>query len=264
MNSTHTPVVKKTIPKKTMGYLKFAYWALHQEGDNIQKLFLDRSIDEIIHHVSQIVDHGDQHITINTLHKNLRHLINTKQPKEPKAKSQPKSKAKSEPKAKPEPKSKVAPKAKPILDLPDTIVTQLVTLARQDFNTTNETFGETIPAILKKPRAKKYITETPPIHEPIIQPIVETIVEPIPEPIHEPIIQPIVETIVETFAEPFAETPAQTIKKPKTTPIKKNTEIPTETIANKKIRAKKNTIIEPITPTLPTDQLSEELFVREL
>lgn len=254
MNSTHTPVVKKTIPKKTMGYLKFAYWALHQEGDNIQKLFLDRSIDEIIHHVSQIVDHGDQHITINTLHKNLRHLINTKQPKEPKTKSEPKSKAKSEPKAKPEPKpkaepkSKVAPKAKPILDLPDTIVTQLVTLARQDFNTTNETFGETIPAILKKPRAKKYITETPPIPEPIIQPIVEPIVEPIPEPIHEPIIQPIVETFAETFAEPFAETPAQTIKKPKTTPIKK-------------IKVKQYATFEPVSPTL---QLSEELFQREL
>ena len=258
MNSTQvkdsTPVVKKTIPKKTMGYLKFAYWALHQEGDNIQKLFLDRSIDEIIHHVSQIVDHGDQHITINTLHKNLRHLIN---PKKSKAKAQSKSKAepksKSEHKAKPESKakSKYAP------DLPDTIVTQLVTLARQDFNTTHET-TETIPAILKnkKPRAKKYITPTEPIVEPIIQPLVEPIIEPLIEPIIEPLVEPIIqplvepiietilESLIETPSETFAETPAQTIKKHRPTPIKK-------------IKVKQYATFEPVSPTL---QLSQELF----
>ena len=229
-----TPVVKKTIPKKTMGYLKFAYWALHQPGDNIQKLFLDRSIDEIIHHVSQIVDHGDQHITINTLHKNLRHLINPKKSKakaESKSKAEPKSKP--EPKAKPESKSKAESKSAP--DLPDTIVTQLVTLARQDFNTTHETLiGETIPAILKnkKPRAKKYITPT------------EHIVEPIIEPLIEPIVESLIEPIVETPSETFAETPAQTIKKHRPTPIKK-------------IKVKQYATFEHVSPTL---QLSQELF----
>ena len=263
MNSTQVTdstqvkvVVKKAIPKKTMGYLKFAYWALHQECDNIHTLFLDRSIDEIIDSVSNIVDNGDQHIAINNLRKNL---LNP--PKPPKAKPEPKAKpapkAKSEPKAKAEPKEPKAPKAKPAskakpaLDLPDTIVTQLVTLARQDFETPPETFVETIPQPIKKSRAKKSITPV------TTEPIPETIAETIPETIAETIAETIPETIPETIAETIAETIPETIKKTKT---KKTTEIPTETIANKKNKVKKNTIIEPIIPILPTDQLSEELF----
>ena len=246
MNSTQvkdsTPVVKKTIPKKTMGYLKFAYWALHQPGDNIQKLFLDRSIDEIIHHVSQIVDHGDQHITINTLHKNLRDLINPKKSKtkaEPKAKPEPKSKAesksKAEPKSKAESKSKPASKSKPTLDLPDTIVTQLVTLARQDFDTTPTPTPTPTP---KKPRAKKIIT--PEIPETLLEPIVGPLIETPVEPIVEPIIETILETPIETFAEPISET----LKKPRPTPTKK-------------IKVKQYATFEPVSPTL---QLSHELF----
>ena len=258
MNSTQVKVVvKKTIPKKTMGYLKFAYWALHQSGDNIQKLFLDRSIDEIIQHVDNIVDNGDQHITINTLHKNLRHLINTKQPKEPKAKPEPKSK--SEPKSKPKEPKTPKYKAKDALDLPDTIVTQLVTLARQDFDTIppQTIIGDTTPPILKKPRAKKSTTPTPqiiPITTEIIVETTEIIVETFAEtPVEtktfaETPVEPIVETLVETPVETIPQTIPITIKKSRATPIKK-------------IKVKQFAVFEPASPTLPTDQLSDELFI---
>jgi len=70
MNADKKIVVKKTIPRKTMGYLKFALFVLGSNEENIaQKLFLDKSIDEIISSVNDVVENGDQAKTINELRK---------------------------------------------------------------------------------------------------------------------------------------------------------------------------------------------------
>ena len=72
MNSDKKIVVKKTIPRKTMGYLKFALFVLGSNEENIvQKLFLDKSIDEIIASVNDVVEKGDQAKTINDLRKQI-------------------------------------------------------------------------------------------------------------------------------------------------------------------------------------------------
>ena len=84
-----TPV-KKTIPKKTMGYLKFALFAIQFEDEDIlKKLFLDKSIDEIVNIVNDVVEKGDQDKTINEMRKNF-----LTPPKAPKAKASAKPRAK--------------------------------------------------------------------------------------------------------------------------------------------------------------------------
>ena len=84
-----TPV-KKTIPKKTMGYLKFALFAIQFEDEDIlKKLFLDKSIDEIVNIVNDVVEKGDQDKTINEMRKNF-----LTPPKAPKAKAPAKPRAK--------------------------------------------------------------------------------------------------------------------------------------------------------------------------
>jgi hypothetical protein len=83
MNSDKKIVVKKTIPRKTMGYLKFALSVLGSNEENIiQKLFLDKSIDEIISSVNDVVENGDQAKTINDLRKQI---INPSKVKKPRA-----------------------------------------------------------------------------------------------------------------------------------------------------------------------------------
>ena len=84
-----TPV-KKTIPKKTMGYLKFALFAIQFEDEDIlKKLFLDKSIDEIVNIVNEVVEKGDQDKAINEMRKNF-----LTPPKAPKAKAPAKPRAK--------------------------------------------------------------------------------------------------------------------------------------------------------------------------
>jgi len=116
--------VLKTIPKKIMGYLKFASFVLGANDETIvSKLFLDKSIEEIVAIVNDVVENGNQDKTINDLRKQL---INSNKPKKTRSK-----------------KTKNTDDA-------DAIVTDLVTLAR-----TTDT-----PAVPKKTRAKKSHTES--------------------------------------------------------------------------------------------------------
>lgn len=88
MNPDKKTVVKKTIPRKTMGYLKFALFVLGSNEDNIaQKLFLDKSIDEIISSVNDVVEKGDQAKTINDLRKQFMNPPKTKKPRAHKKKT---------------------------------------------------------------------------------------------------------------------------------------------------------------------------------
>jgi len=73
MDATTEPknVLKKTIPKKTMGFLKFAYWALNAEGTIAEKFKLNEPIENICKHVKDIVEHGEQDVVINQMRKQL-------------------------------------------------------------------------------------------------------------------------------------------------------------------------------------------------
>ena len=85
MNADKKTVVKKTIPRKTMNYLKFALYVLGSNEENIvQKLFLDKSIDEIISSVNNVVENGEQDKTIRDLRKQY---INPPKTKKPRAKA---------------------------------------------------------------------------------------------------------------------------------------------------------------------------------
>ena len=135
-----TPV-KKTIPKKTMGYLKFALFAIQFEDEDIlKKLFLDKSIDEIVNIVNDVVEKGEQDKTINEMRKNFL--------TPPKA---PKTKAPAKPRAK---KASAA----------DAIVADLVNLAtKPDADPKPDADAEKPDAVVadaekkpqRKPRAKK-------------------------------------------------------------------------------------------------------------
>jgi len=115
--------VLKAIPKKIMGYLKFAHFVLSSNDDSIvSRLFLDKSIEEIVAIVNDVVENGNQDKTINELRKQL---INSAKPKKTRAKKVKKT------------------------DHADAIVTDLVTLAR----TTADT--DTPLVVPKKTRAKK-------------------------------------------------------------------------------------------------------------
>ena len=108
--------VLKTIPKKIMGYLKFAHFVLNSNDDSIvTKLFLDKSIEEIVAIVNDVVENGNQDNTINDLRKQL---INSAKPKKTRAKKVKKT------------------------DHADAIVTDLVTLARTaDTDTANTEYA---------------------------------------------------------------------------------------------------------------------------
>ena len=122
--------VLKTIPKKIMGYLKFAHFVLNSNDDSIvTKLFLDKSIEEIVAIVNDVVENGNQDKTINDLRKQL---INSAKPKKTRAKKVKKT------------------------DHADAIVTDLVTLARTaDTDTANTESGTVEKQKEKKVRVKK-------------------------------------------------------------------------------------------------------------
>jgi hypothetical protein len=128
LNSVEQPVqtkkkpVAKTIPKKIMGYLKFACFVLGaNDEDIVSKLFLEKSIEQIIAIVNDVVENGNQDKTIQLLRKQV---LNPPKPKKVK-------------------KTKKT-------DHADAIVADLVNLARTDpLNTTP-----------KKSRAKKVADPT--------------------------------------------------------------------------------------------------------
>ncbi len=85
MNADKKTVVKKTIPRKTMNYLKFALFVLNSNEETIaKKLFLDKSIDEIISSVNDVVETGEQDKTINEWRKQF---INPPKTRKPRAKT---------------------------------------------------------------------------------------------------------------------------------------------------------------------------------
>ena len=59
MNSK-TQTMNSTIPDNTMGYLKFAYYIIESKI-SLRDLFLEKSIQQIVHIVSDVVNNGNQH-----------------------------------------------------------------------------------------------------------------------------------------------------------------------------------------------------------
>ena len=186
--------VLKAIPKKIMGYLKFAHFVLGANDETIvSKLFLDKSIEQIIAIVNDVVENGNQDKTINDLRKQL---INSTKPKKTRSK-----------------KTKTTDDA-------DAIVTDLVTLARTTdtpavpkktrAKKSDTESGTETPVVEKKVRAKK--TKAPTIAEPNAETIAETTAETIVEPTAETIVEPTAETTAEPIAEPTAETTAEPVK----------------------------------------------------
>jgi len=197
--------VLKAIPKKIMGYLKFAHFVLGANDDTIvSKLFLDKSIEQIIAIVNDVVENGNQDKTINDLRKQL---INSTKPKKTRSK-----------------KTKNTDDA-------DAIVTDLVTLARttdtpavpkktraKPAKSDTESGTET-PVVEKKVRAKK--TKTPTVTETIAETTADTTAETNAETIAETTVETIAETNAETNTETTAE-PVKPVKKSRTKKVEEN------------------------------------------
>ena len=177
--------VLKTIPKKIMGYLKFAHFVLGSNDDTIvSKLFLDKSIDQIVAIVNDVVENGNQDKTINDLRKLIFNPPKLKNPK----------------------KTKKADNA-------DAIVTDLVTLARTDDT----------PAVPNKTRANKSTTTTTDTPtEPVKKSTTKKVVDTTVVPVKKSRTKKVAETVAETVGEPVAEPVAETVAEPVAEPVKKS------------------------------------------
>jgi hypothetical protein len=157
MNANNT-ANKKTIPKKTMGYLKFAHFiitSIQNDSATIHNLFVEKSIDDIIALVNHVLINGDQDKTINDLRKQFIHSNKTK----------PKTNPKPNPNLKPKTKN-----TKPKTTTADAIVADLVSLARAETTVDAET----------------------PVVQTIETPVVETIETPVKTPKKSRVKKPIV------------------------------------------------------------------------
>ena len=220
--------VLKTIPQKIMGYLKFAHFVLGANDETIiSKLFLDKSIDEIIAIVNDVVENGNQDKTINDLRKQL---INSTKPKKTRSKK---------------------------TDNADAIVTDLVTLARTDDT----------PAVPKKTRAKKSDTETPVVEKKVRAkktktPIVtaETILD---TPVADTPVAAVTDTIVDTIADTTAAAVAETIvveplkksRTKKTEPKTKKAAAPVQTQINDSLIAHSDQVSDEEQPLVTVTDL---------
>ena len=199
--------VLKTIPKKIMGYLKFAHFVLGSNDDTIvSKLFLDKSIDQIVAIVNDVVENGNQDKTINHLRKLIFNPPKLKNPKK--------------------------------ADNADAIVTDLVTLARTDdtpavpnktrAKKSTTTTGDTVVEPVKKSTTKKVVdTTVVPVKKSRTKKVAETVGEP----------------VAETVGEPVAETVAEPVKKSRTKKVVENK--PTKTKASVKPPMKSSDIAPP-------------------
>ena len=229
---TTTP---KAIPKKIMGYLKFAHFVLtsssSDQSDILHTLFLDKSIEHIVALVNDVVVNGQQDKIIL----DLRKLSTTK------------------PKSKPVPK----PKSKPVKpNDADLIVNDLVTLAR----TTEFEHAPTPYTPLKKTRLKKTKASVETLVETPGETTVETPVETPGETPVETLVEITVETLVETPGETPGETTVETLVEITVetlveTPVEITVETPVETLVKKtpvkKTRAKKTKIDDDYSPERP-------------
>jgi len=227
--------VLKTIPKKIMGYLKFAHFVLGANDETIvSKLFLDKSIDEIIAIVNDVVENGNQDKTINDLRKQL---INSTKPKKTRSKK---------------------------TDNADAIVTDLVTLARTDDT----------PAVPKKTRAKKSDTETPVVEKkvrakktktPIVtadtptdtptETIVDTPTETPTETIVDTHAAAVAETIVDTTADTPVVEPVKKSRTKKTEPKTKKAAAPVQTQINDSLIAHSDQVSDEEQPLVTVTDL---------
>jgi hypothetical protein len=83
------PIVRKTIPKKYLDYLKFAFVAMNPEGTFAEKVKLNEPVDNIINNVKAIVDNEELGERIHEMRKEL-----LKKPREKKATDAPKASSK--------------------------------------------------------------------------------------------------------------------------------------------------------------------------
>jgi hypothetical protein len=215
--------VLKTIPKKIMGYLKFAHFVLGANDETIvSKLFLDKSIDEIIAIVNDVVENGNQDKTINDLRKQL---INSTKPKKTRSKK---------------------------TDNADAIVTDLVTLARTDDT----------PAVPKKTRAKKSDTETPVVEKKVRAkktktPIVtaDTPTDTPTETIVDTHAAAVAETIVDTTADTPVVEPVKKSRTKKTEPKTKKAAAPVQTQINDSLIAHSDQVSDEEQPLVTVTDL---------
>ena len=175
-----TPVAK-TIPKKIMGYLKFAHFIINNpQSDIIHTLFLDQSIEEIVALVNDVVVNGEQDKVIIDLRKQFIHASNPPKPK-----------------AKPRSKKTNA----------DLIVDDLVTLAR-DPEPKNP---EPQPKSTKKRSTKKIPVADPvPVTNHLEQDIFvidNAPVEQVDQVVYDPIVNDPVEQLVKDPVEPLVKDP---------------------------------------------------------
>jgi hypothetical protein len=241
LNSVEQPVqtkkkpVAKTIPKKIMGYLKFACFVLGaNDEDIVSKLFLEKSIEQIIAIVNDVVENGNQDKTIQLLRKQV---LNPPKPKKVK-------------------KTKKT-------DHADAIVADLVNLARTDpLNTTP-----------KKSRAKKVADPTAQsdTDTPVVEKKVRSKKTKAPIVVESTVDTTVVESTIDTVVDPVVEKKVRS-KKTKAPIVVESTidtivEEPTvdtivdTTVVEKKVRSKK----APAHPNeLPvSEHFSEELVVTD-
>jgi hypothetical protein len=226
-------VVPKTIPKKIMGYLKFAHFIItHPETDILHTLFLDKPIEQIVALVNDVVVNGDQDKIILELHKQFK---NSSKPSKP---------------------SKPSKSKKTNADI---IVDDLVTLAREP----EPKKARANPDTLKKTRTKKTnpVTTTPieetgvttHLHEPIttsVDPVTTSVVE---DPVVEdPVVEdPVEETVVvnpvvEETVNPVVVNPVEeTVEEPVVTPKNKKNKKPiTDEVVPEPTKKNKKKVVE--------------------
>jgi hypothetical protein len=233
LNSVEQPVqtkkkpVAKTIPKKIMGYLKFACFVLGaNDEDIVSKLFLEKSIEQIIAIVNDVVENGNQDKTIQLLRKQV---LNPPKPKKVK-------------------KTKKT-------DHADAIVADLVNLARTDpLNTTP-----------KKSRAKKVADPTAQsdTDTPVVEKKVRSKKTKAPIVVESTVDTTVVESTIDTVVDPVVEKKVRSkkTKAPIVVESTVDTIVEEPTVVEKKVRSKK----APAHPNeLPvSEHFSEELVVTD-
>ena len=65
------PIVRKTIPKKYLDYLKFAFVAMNAEGTFAERVKLNEPVENIVNNVKAIVDNEELSERINEIRKEL-------------------------------------------------------------------------------------------------------------------------------------------------------------------------------------------------
>ena len=197
LRSPKKPVLK-AIPKKIMGYLKFAHFVLTTANNDdtiLTKLFLDKSIEQIVSIVNDVVENGTQDKDINDLRKQL---INSAKPKKTRAKNT---------------NTKTKTKTKNIDDA-DAIVTDLVTLARTSESTP---VLESIPKPPPKPRTKKSKNVSTPVQS-VVESTVQSTVESTVQSTVESTVQSTPESTVQSTPESTVQSTPESTPKPKPTP----------------------------------------------